>query len=312
MTTPTLSVVMPNYNHGRYLKETLQALFDQSWPASEVIVIDDASTDDSVAVIESFLPRNPALRLLRNDRNRGAAFSVNRGLQIAAGDFIYPASSDDRVLPGLFEESMRLLTRHPQAGLCCSDPAWFNEMTGRMSTSVYEWAAVPTYLPPADVAARVTNAHIAGHTSVLRRAALLEAGDYRPELRWHSDWFAVHVIAFRHGVCYIPKALAWLRMSPGSYSSRRRRWRLQRRVLVDMLDLLKSDEYRDVLPLFLSGKLLTAYGREILAAVATTPRHWDSVGFSIAREVLAKEVRRAHLRLPAVRTTLRRFFHTGS
>ena len=52
MKRPTLSIVVPNYNHGHYLPECLDSILSQSWPPDELIVIDEASTDNSVAVIE--------------------------------------------------------------------------------------------------------------------------------------------------------------------------------------------------------------------------------------------------------------------
>ena len=116
----TLSVVISNYNHAHYLPESLQAILSQSYRPLEVIVIDDASTDNSVDVIESFARKDPIVHLYRNEQNRGVFFSANRGLNLAAGEYIYWAAADDRVCPGFFEKSMDILAQYPQAGLCSS------------------------------------------------------------------------------------------------------------------------------------------------------------------------------------------------
>ena len=115
---PTLSVLFPNYNHARFLPESLGAFLAQSYRPVEIIIIDDASTDNSVEVIETFARREPRLRLIRNERNMGVVPNMNRLVEMASGDYVYLSAADDKVLPGFFEKSMALLSQYPQAGLC--------------------------------------------------------------------------------------------------------------------------------------------------------------------------------------------------
>ena len=116
-----LSVIMPNYNYGHYIEEALEAIFKQSFSPQEVIVIDDGSTDNSVAIIERLMKKHANLRLLKNDKNMGIIYSVNRALKTVAGKYLYATAADDKVLPGFFEKSMNLLLKYPQAALCCAD-----------------------------------------------------------------------------------------------------------------------------------------------------------------------------------------------
>src|SRR5260370_22041932 len=73
---PTVSVLLPNYNHAAFLPRALQALANQTLQAAEIIIVDDASSDESVAIIESYATSLPNLRLIRNSQNLG----VNRSL----------------------------------------------------------------------------------------------------------------------------------------------------------------------------------------------------------------------------------------
>src|SRR5256884_7474545 len=130
MTLPRLSVIIPNYNHARFLPNCLEAILRQSEQPFEIIVIDDASTDNSVEVIEAFTKRNPIIRFYRNEQNRGVVSGMNRGLELARGDYVYYAAADDQVLPGFFEKSLRLLNEHPQAALCCTIGDWREIETG--------------------------------------------------------------------------------------------------------------------------------------------------------------------------------------
>src|SRR4051812_8952025 len=110
-----LTVVLPNFNHARYLTECLEAILSQSRSADELIIFDDASNDDSVAVILSLLDRHPNARLIRNVTNQGANRNVNRGLEMATGDVVCCAAADDILSHDLFAIGMAQLEAHPQA-----------------------------------------------------------------------------------------------------------------------------------------------------------------------------------------------------
>src|SRR6266446_3649184 len=112
---PTLSVVVPNYNHAKYLEVSLSAILRQSLKPLEIIVLDDASTDNSVEVIRRFAAQNPLVRLVQNEKNLTVVPNLNKGVDLARGEYVYIAAADDEVLPGLFEHSMALLGKYPQA-----------------------------------------------------------------------------------------------------------------------------------------------------------------------------------------------------
>src|SRR4051794_17480318 len=116
---PTLSVCVPNFNHGAHLPEALDAIMEQSDVPVEIIVLDDASSDDSLSILDGYARRYPKLRIERNAANLGAAATISRLVEMAAGDYVSLLSADDRILPGMFDTSMRLLGEHPRAGLSC-------------------------------------------------------------------------------------------------------------------------------------------------------------------------------------------------
>ncbi len=118
MERPRLSVIMPNYNHGSYITEALEAVVRQSFTPFEFIICDDGSTDNSVEIIQEFADRYPFIRFVKNEKNLGALTTSGRLFELAKGDYIYPAAADDKILPGFFEKSMRLLVEYPQAAIC--------------------------------------------------------------------------------------------------------------------------------------------------------------------------------------------------
>ena len=118
MSSPTLSVVMGNYNHSRYLVESIPAILNQSFRPKELIIIDDASTDNSVEIIEGFAKKDPIIRFYKNEKNLGNAATYIKAYELITGDYFNLAAADDLVLPGLFEKTMAMLAKYPNAGYC--------------------------------------------------------------------------------------------------------------------------------------------------------------------------------------------------
>lgn len=252
MSGPTLSVVMPNYNHGRYLGDSLGAIVTQSFPPREVIVVDDASTDDSVSVIESFTRRYPFVRLLRHARNLGAIVAANRGLSSATGDYVFFHPADDKVLPGFLEKSMALLAAHPGAGLCCTRARMLGldgEDLGLYHTP--EICARPRYFSPEellDVFLRHRTWFVT-YSAIYKRSAVLELGGMNPELGPTADAFLLHVISRRYGACHVPEPLVAWRKSDQSYALKNAGDYRDSLRLVELLDdALSNPPYRPLFP----------------------------------------------------------------
>src|SRR5580698_1410745 len=115
-----LSVVLPNFNHGKLISRALRALLAQRPQAKEIIVVDDGSTDDSVSIIEEFQRHHDSIRLIRNETNQGIIAAVRSALDVATGEYLFLASSDDFVLPGLFSGALAGLSENPTAAFFCA------------------------------------------------------------------------------------------------------------------------------------------------------------------------------------------------
>jgi glycosyltransferase involved in cell wall biosynthesis len=283
-----ISVVLPNYNHAAFLEESLPAILAQSHPPHEVIVVDDASTDDSVAVVQRFAGQDSRVRLVRNASNRGTNDTVNEGFKVISGDYVYLAAADDLALPGLFERAARLLDEHPEAGLCCGDPEYVDVSSGRRTRQHLGLSAGAAYIPPATFTEHVRRhgAHLPGVSALVRRSALDAAGRYVDGLKWKADWFLLLVIAFRHGVCYVPEPLGAARVRPGSYSDMAGHPAAEQRQLVRrLIDVLRSPSFRDVKgPFRRSGVLasLPFAGTTVLQR----PQYWSELSLQLARRSL--------------------------
>ena len=263
---PSLSVVMPNYNHGAYLPRSLAALLDQSAPASEVIVVDDASKDNSLEVLEGFAKRYPNLRMLRNEQNLGAVKAAQRGMAEAKGDYLFLPSADDEILPGFFEASLRLLAEHPNAASSCTVSTWFvpgSNLEWHMGAGMADRAC---YLSPDDLVkvGRRGKLPIPTCSVIMKRSTLDECGGFLPEFRWHADWYAITVPAFRYGMCYVPEPLSNVHLTPASFSRKGMRSQEQIEVLTRLLDRLNSPGCADVVPRIRDSAALNMFGLTVV------------------------------------------------
>ncbi|WP_281978546.1 glycosyltransferase [Pseudorhizobium flavum] len=113
---PLVSVIMPVYNHGRYVADALASVIDQDWRPLEIIVIDDGSTDDSLEILRRTvggLPREAGLTVhLKSRSNQGAHATINEGLNLATGDYLAVINSDDLYLPGRLRRCVAAAQAH--------------------------------------------------------------------------------------------------------------------------------------------------------------------------------------------------------
>jgi hypothetical protein len=215
--TVRLSVVLPNYNHASLLPRALSALAAQRRRADEIVLIDDASDDDSLAVAERFATRLPELRVVRLERNIGTAAAIVRGLTEVKGDLVYLAAADDMACPQLFARATAALTAYPEAALA-SGEAVLRAPNGRVIglRPVILPARQERFLLPSEVEALLRRADhiIVPVATVWRREAILAAGGFDPALGAMSDGFLARELALRWGFVFLPEVLGVWHVNP--------------------------------------------------------------------------------------------------
>jgi glycosyltransferase involved in cell wall biosynthesis len=242
---PALSVVLPNYNHAKFVGRALAALLSQERAADEIIVIDDGSTDDSVAVIERLAAAAPAIRLLRNPSNVGVIATLQRGLEAARGKYVYFAASDDWVFPGFFALALRRLEADPDIGLFCGEAMLVDGRTNRafavrpavrprMRAGRIEAGAVQQLLRSSD------NWILTG-SAIFRRDCVIWAGGFDARLGSFADGFIARKVALKYGFRFEPEIVASWMVFPDSVSRK------------TALDLQRTKYILDVVPTLIAA-----------------------------------------------------------
>jgi glycosyltransferase involved in cell wall biosynthesis len=219
----TLSVVLPNYNHARWLPRSLAAIIAQADAGTEVLVVDDGSTDDSIEVVERFRRANDCISLIRHERNRGVGAAIATGLEAAAGEFVLVAAADDLVLPGLFARAVAALRANPQAAFFCSGTVLIDSRDRIIGFRPIVFPrATAGYMSPVEMrrAIRSSDNWFVGSSVVYRRDRLAAIGDFDETLGSLADGMANRLLAFRHGFYFDPEMLSAWRRSPDSVSGR--------------------------------------------------------------------------------------------
>lgn len=180
---PLASVIIPCYNAERWLAATLESAFAQSWPAMEVIVVNDGSRDGSLAVAEGFAARG--VRVI-DQPQRGASAARNQGLRAARGEFIQFLDADDLISPDKIAAQIELLRTRPASTVATC--AWGRFRTNPADARLVDHAVFRDF-SPVDflVLAGDTGAMMHPSSWLLPRAVAERAGPWNEDLSLNDD-----------------------------------------------------------------------------------------------------------------------------
>lgn len=123
--TVDITVFIALYNSEKYIEQTLISLLNQTYTKFEILIINDASTDNSVEIVENF--KNPKIRLIHNETNRGICFTRQKGVEEARGKYIAIIDSDDIAMPDRLEKQFYFLENNPDTAMCGTDAKFIDE-----------------------------------------------------------------------------------------------------------------------------------------------------------------------------------------
>ena len=209
---PALSVILPVHNASAYLRPAVESVLAQEGCAFELILIDDGSTDDSLAVCREF-EADGRVRLVSR-ANKGFAATLNEGMGLAEGELIGRMDGDDVCLPGRFAKQVTFMREHPEVTLLGAG-YWFTDEAGRR---------IRTFVPPGDdgtlqrqlLSGRNPICHPA---CVYRKQAALDAGGFRDEYRPAEDLELWLRLGEAGRIACLPDVLLEYRQHGGSMSA---------------------------------------------------------------------------------------------
>ena len=203
--SPQISFIVPCYNYARYLPECLNSIFAQTGDFDfEIIVIDDASTDNTAEVIRSFT--DARIRVISHLVNLGHAKTINGSLLEARGEFIARIDPDDRYRPHFLAEVMEKFSAHPEVGMVYGDVAVINER-GEVTIERCDSEHGGHDFKGNELVRLMEKNFICAPSVIARREAWLGALP-APEWLAFNDWYFTLMMARRYEFYYIDQVLA--------------------------------------------------------------------------------------------------------
>ena len=223
---PAVSIIVPNYNHARFLRQRIDTILGQTFQDFELILLDDCSTDESRSILHEY-SCHPHVRVEFNDINSGSTFRQwNKGVRLARGNYIWIAESDDYADPRFLERLVALLDADPNVMIayCRSwhvsdsgtldgfaDPLLDESDLPRWSTDFRSDGSEEcrSYFVIANLVRNASSA-------VFRKAAYERVGGADENLRLCGDWKVWAAMSLCGSMAYVSEPLNYYRLHPGS------------------------------------------------------------------------------------------------
>jgi len=283
MSEQTLSVVIPNFNHADCLAAAVESCYLHGRPADEVVVVDDGSTDDSMHVLERLAREYPSLRIIRHERNRGAASALNTGVHAARCQWVLLRAADDLFPGGSIDAFRRIAEQFPESGLITGDVVYFQRDPSRGVREHMGRSRIPVAITAQSFVERFGNNLIHGAASFCRKRWITEAGGLDEALRWHCDWHLFTRIGLNRGFVYAPEVFGCMRLNAESYNAKGTSIEnLQSAVLERLIEKLEASS--EELSRILASGSLDFFGEPLLCIFRKQGKAQSDVWGTLFRE----------------------------
>lgn len=238
MNAPLVSALIPNYNHGRFLKRCFSVLLAQTHTEFEVIVTDDGSTDNSRELIEEYARRDARIKPVYFPQNRGMKAAFQNMAERATGKYLYGGAADDFIVnPAFFRDAVAALESDPRPagfyGMCGVYQSETEKLIGGMGTAEVAGYNTPLHCCQGFLRCRSV---VTSPSVVWRRGLYMQHGGneldrllarFGPQM----DFYLNHALAFQHGMFFQKELYACQRVfqSKTNYSANMHLWETARR-----------------------------------------------------------------------------------
>jgi glycosyltransferase involved in cell wall biosynthesis len=192
MTNPLISTIIPAYNYGRYLPETLDCLVAQTYKNWECIIVNDGSTDNTEEVAKKYAKNDRRFKYFYQ-KNQGTSAAKNEGIKRSSGEYIQFLDSDDLILPSKFENQIKLFLKNKGIDVVYGNARYFfNNDISKLTYSIHgdnnEW------IPRMNGRGKDVIKYLASQESIMpisspliRKEAIVKAGGFNNNLKYHED-----------------------------------------------------------------------------------------------------------------------------
>lgn len=274
--SPLISILMPNYNYANYVGMAIESVLQQTWTDFELIIVDDASTDNSRAMISKYTD-DPRIKLFTNKINVGVFENVEKAFSYSKGKYVIMMPSDDYLFPTFLEENLRLLENNSHVSLSCSKYTYFySEQPQNFYSIDLLHLNDSVILSPEDTILLIKKKKfwIPGSTAVVRSTLFSKYRSYSKKYSAYTDWFLLHKIAFSTQIAYIPSTLVAMRKHSNAYSITRSE-KEKNEAWSNMILFLKNEPNNQLRQAFLKSDIFYNFNIDFFDFMLKYPRYWS-------------------------------------
>ena len=202
---PKISIVIPCFNDGRYLPEAVASAKAQTYPNTEIIIVDDHSTDPATCDLLQKISTQGVRVLSTPENKKGLPAARNTGIAAATGKYILPLDADDIIAPTYMEKGVAVLENRPEVGICYCKARLFGLKRGSWNLPQYSWK-------------ELLKGNMIFATALFRKTDWELAGEYDESLTHGFEDYAfwLHLITLGRGVVRLEEELFSYRIKPSS------------------------------------------------------------------------------------------------
>lgn len=238
---PTVSVIVPNYNHASFLGQRIDSILGQTFQDFELILLDDSSTDGSWGILENYRNNPHVSHLIQNESNSGSAFRQwKKGIELAQGKWIWIAESDDYAEPSFLGRLMAEVQKTPDCVLAYAATWWVDQQGNTLWETPHN-NRVNTYSGRDFIRQKQATCNSIVNVSecIFRRDCYRPSESYRYEhMRLCGDWLFYVLLAEQGRVVEVKEPLSYYRQHGSNISNDAERRGLTFLEGVDVLDYM--------------------------------------------------------------------------
>ena len=281
---PSVGAVVPTYNSAPYIEKTLLSLCKQSLPLSEIIVVDDASTDNTVDIVLSLSERYKSIKLICLSANSGPSIARNCGLDIINTDLVLFMDADDitdsRLVEKEYQRLQELKSVSSDNWVLCHSAYSIIDSSGKLITPIIRWKQI---YPEETLGYQFVRNHILTSSGVLvRKTVVLNVGGFDPLLKFSQDYDLWLRLASYGGFAYVDEPLVQVRRHMNNTSRRLSNVLYDEKTILSKypLDIIEGAIYKRHLPWWVNAS--------DFVSILYRLDYWDR-GYAIIQEVVNKK-----------------------
>jgi glycosyltransferase involved in cell wall biosynthesis len=281
---PRVSVVVPTRNRSHALERALRSAFAQSVRDTEVVVVDDGSTDDTAALLRRLAKAEPRLRYVSSPSSEGAAAARNRGISLARGAWVAFLDDDDEWLPHKLQRQLATAAESPDAGVVYCPYLYRDGDRPLVPRNVWDPETPPGL--PRMLFRRLV---VAVPTVLVRRDLLVAEGGFDSALPILEEWDLFVRLGLRTPFAWVSEPLVVVNATEGSLSRRSDLYRTAAKYLIAKFERMEGVGREDLAHVHYNvGHYLAASGlrraaiRSLARALWMHPWRWQRYPMTIA------------------------------